>query len=385
MKQNILSIIAVLAVLFIAACQPMNNQTNNTSTACTREAKICPDGSTVGREGPNCEFAACPDGKKYVGNSAEECMRIRFMCAQGMEYFSDENGCGCQPATAKPAQEYLEFFPVEYSGPDTICTEEYNPVCGWSDETIQCFAYPCASTYGNACEASRVEHVNRYTFGECPSPGSAPSNLPVRNYVSLGAERCAATTFLCVEGMEPFFNDIGCGCQEVTGTSGKVDEDAQLLFTYQPMQCQQTPWEAWSTSPVVQLEAGMSEEEIIVAYYETKGIAVTDAQRVENRRMVCQACDVCPTTHTFTLTARAGDKATLTDDGWTSSETPSDLAGGTRLMHECTERPQACTKEYRPVCGDNGQTYGNGCTACADESVNSWVDGSCGDVAGPAE
>jgi hypothetical protein len=29
--------------------------------ACTMEAKICPDGSAVGRTGPNCEFAACPE------------------------------------------------------------------------------------------------------------------------------------------------------------------------------------------------------------------------------------------------------------------------------------------------------------------------------------
>ncbi|MFA6254333.1 MAG: hypothetical protein WC640_03780 [Candidatus Paceibacterota bacterium] len=28
--------------------------------ACTQEAKVCPDGSSVGRQGPNCEFAACP-------------------------------------------------------------------------------------------------------------------------------------------------------------------------------------------------------------------------------------------------------------------------------------------------------------------------------------
>ncbi|MFA5186250.1 MAG: hypothetical protein WC551_07215 [Patescibacteria group bacterium] len=28
--------------------------------ACTMEAKQCPDGSYVGRSGPNCEFAACP-------------------------------------------------------------------------------------------------------------------------------------------------------------------------------------------------------------------------------------------------------------------------------------------------------------------------------------
>ncbi|MEI8091222.1 MAG: hypothetical protein WCG98_03045 [bacterium] len=28
--------------------------------ACTEEAKLCPDGSAVGRTEPNCEFAKCP-------------------------------------------------------------------------------------------------------------------------------------------------------------------------------------------------------------------------------------------------------------------------------------------------------------------------------------
>lgn len=31
-----------------------------TPTLCTQEAKVCPDGSSVGRTGPNCEFASCP-------------------------------------------------------------------------------------------------------------------------------------------------------------------------------------------------------------------------------------------------------------------------------------------------------------------------------------
>lgn len=30
------------------------------AVACTMEAKMCPDGSYVGRIGPSCEFAACP-------------------------------------------------------------------------------------------------------------------------------------------------------------------------------------------------------------------------------------------------------------------------------------------------------------------------------------
>lgn len=30
---------------------------------CTTDAKVCPDGSSVGRTGPGCEFAACPEVK----------------------------------------------------------------------------------------------------------------------------------------------------------------------------------------------------------------------------------------------------------------------------------------------------------------------------------
>ncbi len=34
--------------------------TTPTGSACTEDAKICPDGSAVGRTGPNCTFAPCP-------------------------------------------------------------------------------------------------------------------------------------------------------------------------------------------------------------------------------------------------------------------------------------------------------------------------------------
>ena len=33
--------------------------------ACTQDAKLCPDGSYVGRVGPDCEFALCPDAPQW--------------------------------------------------------------------------------------------------------------------------------------------------------------------------------------------------------------------------------------------------------------------------------------------------------------------------------
>ncbi len=44
-------------------------------------------------------------------------------------------------------------------------------------------------------------------------------------------------------------------------------------------------------------------------------------------------------------------------------------------------RPQVCTMDYRPVCGtlkdDSTKTYPNGCGACADVEVVSWVENAC--------
>lgn len=39
---------------------PSNPLVPTLPTACTLEAKVCPDGSSVGRTGPNCAFAECP-------------------------------------------------------------------------------------------------------------------------------------------------------------------------------------------------------------------------------------------------------------------------------------------------------------------------------------
>jgi len=81
------------------------------NVACTMDAKICSDGSAVGRIAPNCEFAPCPEDNTH--------------------YCTDEE---------KAAE---------------ICTLDYNPVCGNDN-----------ATYGNGCSAcaSKVDYWKR---GEC--------------------------------------------------------------------------------------------------------------------------------------------------------------------------------------------------------------------------
>jgi len=40
------------------------------TVACTQEAKVCPDDSSVGRTGPNCEFAVCPIAQNQTDQTA---------------------------------------------------------------------------------------------------------------------------------------------------------------------------------------------------------------------------------------------------------------------------------------------------------------------------
>jgi hypothetical protein len=63
-KNSIITIVVILLLggITVFAFQYNKNSVKDTDdqVMCTMEAKLCPDGSYVGRTGPACEFAECP-------------------------------------------------------------------------------------------------------------------------------------------------------------------------------------------------------------------------------------------------------------------------------------------------------------------------------------
>ncbi|MEI6528954.1 MAG: GerMN domain-containing protein [Candidatus Falkowbacteria bacterium] len=78
-----LLIVIFISLFLLSACSLTKSKKDiivlrvNEPVACTMEAKICPDGSAVGRTSPDCEFSSCPGtnaheattNKVYFGNS----------------------------------------------------------------------------------------------------------------------------------------------------------------------------------------------------------------------------------------------------------------------------------------------------------------------------
>lgn len=84
---NIFKIILLIIILLIAvggAFYFLAKKTQN-PIACTKEAKICSDGSTVGRTGSNCEFAPCPQIDSLLSEAEARIIAEKSSCIKDRE------------------------------------------------------------------------------------------------------------------------------------------------------------------------------------------------------------------------------------------------------------------------------------------------------------
>jgi hypothetical protein len=130
MKQLLAGVVLIL-VLGIGAFlyrneveRPIANlpTSNGAGEACTQEAKLCPDGSAVGRTGPNCSFAVCPppNAELTVGSTT-----LDFVLPAGYQSTNAITGNSLiaeyqQPGTDGSIIKIFEYPLPAGQGPDQV-------------------------------------------------------------------------------------------------------------------------------------------------------------------------------------------------------------------------------------------------------------------------
>lgn len=100
--------------------------------ACTMDAMMCPDGSAVGRTGPSCEFAKCPDAKATTSTSSDEVIEpviVPVGCTKEAKICPDGSSVGRVAPSCTFAECPIIEEPVAESYGSIVGTVLLGPVC----------------------------------------------------------------------------------------------------------------------------------------------------------------------------------------------------------------------------------------------------------------
>ena len=166
----------LIGVLFFGMMLAFGCLESSGPTACTLEAKLCPDGSYVGRVPPDCEFEACPE--------TQFCDALT-PCSGGYECYSFEDEdtpicyIGTDPCERCSSRNciILESYPMQIR-----CIEDeelpFGDFCGWStngscSSDSDCIKSGCS---GQVCQSvSEEPAVTTCEWRDCYNP--APYDL----------------------------------------------------------------------------------------------------------------------------------------------------------------------------------------------------------------
>jgi hypothetical protein len=153
-------------LLYFINNQPVKEQPNvPLPLACTEEAKICPDGSAVGRTLPNCEFAPCP----VVATTTDD--RLTFVSED---------------------KEFSFLYPNEI-GTTYISTEAWPPIVT-SSATTTLICDNAGDSASSGQKQLRLINNREYCI-TIMSEGAAGSTYTTYNYETIVSNKLFTTTF----------------------------------------------------------------------------------------------------------------------------------------------------------------------------------------------
>lgn len=191
-------------------------ETPEDAVACTMELHICPDGTSVGRTGPNCEFEPCPE----TPEDAVACTMELHTCPDGTSVGRTGPNCEFEPCPVLAActmelRYCADGTPVGRSGPN--CHFESCPDGGCPTDTYYC---------ENGTELQRDPALG-CEFQACPEP----AQLPAAHQCIPPSEDNTCTT---QESHKECMDLVNSGCQKIYSTFSCPpmhrcgDEPAQL-------------------------------------------------------------------------------------------------------------------------------------------------------------
>lgn len=119
------------------------------------------------------------------------------------------------------------------------CSKTNGEVCGWFNENIKCFAYPCAITKNNECEACSDNTISGYTMSSCENQllyhsGMNNSTTTSSKYVCKNSDR--GNNITCTADWLPVCgytsNDCyGSDCKKEYGNSCNACSNSNVLYS----------------------------------------------------------------------------------------------------------------------------------------------------------